>query len=120
MTKLQNVIAKKSECPTKGSYQVNDVVYKCCVTRPLPKNGSCMWHLESLSSETLNLTWSVLRCIPPYSNISKKCLLFLNQKLEIITYQNQKEVLNKRTELLCKYLYVQNSFLKKCIGNDFR
>ena len=29
---------KKAECPMEGSCQVNDVVYKCEVIRPLPKN----------------------------------------------------------------------------------
>ena len=28
---------KKEECPMEGNYLVNDVVYKCDVTRPLPK-----------------------------------------------------------------------------------
>ena len=42
-------------------------------------------HLQSVSSETHNLKWSILRCIPPYSNISKKCLLHLYEKLEIVT-----------------------------------
>ena len=28
---------KKAECSMKGISQVNDVVYKCDVTRPLPK-----------------------------------------------------------------------------------
>ena len=52
---------------------------------------SYMWHLKSVSSEIHNLKWSVLRCVPPYSNISEKCLLCSYEKLEIITYQNQKE-----------------------------
>ena len=28
---------KKVECPIDGNCQVNDVVYKCDITRPLPK-----------------------------------------------------------------------------------
>ena len=115
---------KKAECPMEGNCQVNDVVYKCDVTRPLLKQvylelaegewkshlynhklsfkhkrysnkttlSSYMWHFKSVSSETPNLKWSVLRCVPPYPNISKKCLLCLYEKLEIVTYQNQKEL----------------------------
>ena len=60
-----------------------------------------MWHLKSVSSETPNLKWSVLRCVPPYSNILKNCLLYLYEKLEIVTYQNQKELLHLRYHL-CK------------------
>ena len=38
MTKDQNAIAeKKAECPMEGNCQVNNVIYKCDVTRPLPK-----------------------------------------------------------------------------------
>ena len=38
MTKDQNAIAeKKVECPMEGKCQVNNVVYKYEVTRPLPK-----------------------------------------------------------------------------------
>ena len=48
--------------------------------------SSYVWHLKSVSSEISNLKWSVLRCVPPYSNISKKCLLCLHEKLEIVTY----------------------------------
>ena len=143
---------KKAECPMEGNCLVNDVVYKCDVTRPLPKKvylglaegewksrfynhklsfkhkrysnkttlSSYMWHLKSVLSETPNLKWSVLRCVPPHSNISKKCLLCLYEKLEIVTYQNQKELLNKRSELLCKFCHAYKFFLKNNTGNDFR
>ena len=38
VTKHQNAIAeKKVERPMEGNCQVNDVVYKCDVTRSLPK-----------------------------------------------------------------------------------
>ena len=43
-------------------------------------------HLKGASSETSNLSWSVLRWVTPYSNISKKCLLCLYEKFEIVTY----------------------------------
>ena len=81
--------------------------------------SSYMWHLKSVSSETRHLKWSVLRCVPPYSNISKKCLLCLYEKLEIVTYQNQKELLNKRSELLCKCRHANKFLLKNYIINDF-
>ena len=81
--------------------------------------SSCMWHLQSVSSETPNLKWSVLRCVSPYSNISKKYLLCWYEKLEIVTNQNQKELLNKRSELLCKCRHVNKFHLKNYTGNDF-
>ena len=48
--------------------------------------SSYMWHLKSVSIESPNLKWFVLRYVRPYSNISKKCLLCLYEKLEIVTY----------------------------------
>ena len=106
---------KNAECPMEGNCQVSNVVYKCDVTKPLPKKVYLglaegkwksrfynyklsfkhkrysnktillryMWHLKSVSSETSNLKWSILRCVPPYSNISRECLLCLYEKLGI-------------------------------------
>ena len=52
-------------------------------------------HLKETLDLTSNLKWSVVRCATPYSNISKKCLLRLYEKLVIITYSMQYELLNK-------------------------
>ena len=82
--------------------------------------SSYMWHLKSISSETPNLKGSVFRCVPPYSNTSKKCLLCLYEKLETVSYQNQKELLNKRSKLLYKCSYANKSLLKNYTSNDFR
>ena len=133
---------KKTECPMEGNCQVNEVVYKYDVTRPLPKKeylglaegewksrfhshklsfkhkrysnktrlSSYMWNLKLVSNKTPKLKWFVLRCVPPSSNISNECLLCLYEKLEIVTYQNQKEPLKKRSELLCKCPYVNRLF----------
>ena len=38
----------------------------------------------------------------PYSNISKKCLPRLHEKLEIINYPRPDKLLNKRSELISK------------------
>ena len=63
---------------------------------------------------------SALRCIPQYSNVSKKYLLCFYEKLKIPTYQNQKELLNKRSELLCKCRHASKFPLKNYTRNDFR
>ena len=135
---------KKAECLMEGNCQVNDLVYKCDVARPLPKKvylglaeaewkscfyihklsfkhkrysdkttlSSYMQNLKSVSSRTPNLKGSVLWCIRPYLNISKKCLLYLYDNQGIVTYQKQKELLHKRSELLCKCRHC-NTFLLK-------
>ena len=91
---------KKAERSIEGNCQINDEVYKCDVTRPLK--------------------WPVLRCVPPYLNISKEYLLGLYEKLETVTYQNQEELLNKRSELLCKCCHANKFLLKNYTSNDFR
>ena len=60
---------------------------------------------------TPNLKWSVVRCTTPYSNISKKCLLCLYEKLVIITNPRQHELLNKQSELFCKCRHENNYLL---------
>ena len=80
---------------------------------------SYMWHLESVSNETTKFKWSILICIPTYSNISKKSLLCLCEKLEIVTYQNQKEPLNNKSEVLSKSRHANKFFLKNYSCNDF-
>ena len=116
-------LQKKPRMFNGRELSVNDVAYKCDVTRPLTKKlhlrfaegewkshfynhklsfkhkrysnkttlPSYMWHLKR------NFKWSVLRCVPPYSNILKKCLLCLYGNLEIVTYEKQKELSNKRS-----------------------
>ena len=76
------------------------------------KLSSYVWHLK----ETLDLTpdpkCSVVRCATPYSNISKKCLLCLCEKLVIITYPRQQKLLSKWSELFCKCCH-ENKYLLK-------
>ena len=44
------------------------------------------------------LKWSIVKSVPSYWNISKKCLLCLHEKLEIVNFEDQdhllKDVLN--------------------------
>ena len=126
---------KKAECPMEGNCQVNNVIYKCDVTRPLPKkvylglaegewksrfyNHKLSFKHKRYSNKT-TLSSYILRCVPPYSNISKKFLLCLYENLEIVTYQNQKELLKKRPEVLCKCCHANKFLLKNYAGNDFR
>ena len=52
-------------------------------------------HLNENLDLNPNLKCSVVGSSTPCSNISKKCLLFLYEKLVIITYPRQHELLNK-------------------------
>ena len=69
-----------------------------------------VWKHKPENEPTLN--WSIIRSAPAYSNISKRCLLCLSEKLEIITHPNQEDLLNTRSELISKCRH-QNKFLLK-------
>ena len=45
-----------------------------------------IWELKETSNSSPTLVWSIAKMVPPYSNISKKCLLCRHEKLEIINY----------------------------------
>ena len=56
-----------------------------------------------------SLKWSIIKAIPAYSKISKKCQLCLQEKFEILNYPNPNELLNKRSELIyCFYCVTIN------------
>ena len=132
----------KEKCPMNGKCWTMDAVYDCRVTSPEPRKiyfelaewkwktryynhkrsfnhkrysnerTSYVWHLKGTLDETPNLKWSVVRCATPYSNISKKYLFCLYEKLVIITFPRQYELLNKRSELFCKCRYEKSTFWK--------
>ena len=59
-----------------------------------------VWEIKDKCNEMPSLKWSVVKSVPGYSNNSKRCLLCLHKKFEIVNYPNQKELLNKRSELI--------------------
>lgn len=74
-----------------------------------------VWELKA-NGKTPSLTWSIVKSVPSYSNISKKCLLCLYEKLAIITYESPDDLLNKRSELISKCRH-ENKYLLKNYKN---
>ena len=72
--------------------------------------SSYIWELKNETGEMPELTWSIEKSIPAYSNISKRCLLCLHEKLAIVTYERPSELLNKRSELISKCRH-ENKYL---------
>ena len=66
--------------------------------------------LKETSNSSPILVWSIAKKVPPHSNITKKCLLCLHEKPEIINYPEQNKLLNKRYELISKCRHA-NKFL---------
>ena len=53
-----------------------------------------------------------------YSNITKKCLLCLHEKLETVNYLHPEELLNKRSELVSKCRHVNKYLLNNYKANN--
>ena len=76
-----------------------------------------IWTLKN-NNITPTLTWSILRRVPAYTNVTKRCLLCLHEKLAIVTYSNAYELLNKRTELILKCQHATKYILSNYDTND--
>ena len=65
-----------------------------------------------------SLKWSIIKSVPDYSDIYKKCQLCLQEKFEILNYPNPNELLNKRSERISKYHHVNTFLLSNYKCND--
>ena len=73
--------------------------------------SSYLWDLKENHNQIPKLTWPVVRFASDYSDISKRCLLCLFEKLLILTCHNlAAELSNKRSELMAKCRH-ENKFL---------
>ena len=77
-----------------------------------------IWEMKQKHNITPTLKWYIVKSVPSYSNVSKKCLLCLHEKFEILNYPNQKELLNKRSELISKCRHVNKYLLSNYKAND--
>ena len=57
------------------------------------------WEVKDKFKETSSLKWSILKSVPGYLNITKKCLLCLNERLEIINYPKQEVLLKQAVRI---------------------
>ena len=69
-----------------------------------------VWEIKKKLKIMPSLNWSIIKSVPAYSNISKKCQLLLQEKFEIPNNPNANELLNKRSKLISKCHHV-NKFL---------
>ena len=54
-----------------------------------------IWEIKNEYNEMPTLKWSVVKSVPSYSNISKKCLLCLHEKLQVVNFKDQDHSLNE-------------------------
>ena len=77
-----------------------------------------VWEQKQRNNITPTLKWYILKSVPSYSNITKNCMLCLHEKFEILTYSNQDELLNKRSELVSKCCHINKYLLSNSKAND--
>ena len=77
-----------------------------------------IWEIKKEYNEMPTLIWSIVKSVPSYSNISKKCLLYLHEKLEIINFEDQDHLLNKRSELISKCRHANKYLLRNYKANN--
>ena len=77
-----------------------------------------VWEIKDKCNEMPSLKWSAVKSVPGCSNISKRCLLCLHEKFEIVNYPNQEELLNKSSELISKCRHANKYLLANYKSND--
>ena len=80
--------------------------------------SKCIWEVKRKLKIMPSLKWHIIKSVPAYSNISKKCQLCLQEKFEILNYPNPNELLNKRSELISKCRHVNKFLLSNYKSND--
>ena len=74
-------------------------------------NDTTLATLKETSNLSPALAWTIAKKVPLYSNIYKKCLLCLHEKIETINYLRPDELLNKRSKLIPKWCRHSNKFV---------
>ena len=78
-----------------------------------------VWEQKQRHNITPTLKWYMVKSVPSYSNITKTCMLCLHEKFEILTYPNQDELFNKRSEFVSKYRHINKCLLSNYKANDW-
>ena len=77
-----------------------------------------VWDVKRKLKIMPSLKRYIIKSLPAYSNISKKCQLCLQEKFEILNYPNPNELLNKRSQLISKCRHVNKFLLSNYRSND--
>ena len=77
-----------------------------------------VWEIKMKLKIMPSLTWSIIKSVPAYSNISKKFQLCLQEKFEIFNYPNPNKLVNKRSGLISKRCHVNKFLLSNYKSND--
>ena len=78
-----------------------------------------IWEQKQRHNIKPTLKWYIVKSVSSYSNITKSCMLCLHEKFEILTYPNQVELLNNRSELVIIFISIYCPTIKLMIDISF-
>ena len=81
-------------------------------------SGKYVWEQKLRHNITPTLKLYNVKSVPFYFNITKNCMLSLHGKFENLTNPNQYQILNKRSELVCKCGHINEYLLSSYKAND--
>ena len=99
---------------TEGTFKQRHTQHKSTFThRKLSSSTELSKYICQLKDNNINFAtkWSIIARARPYNNSSKRCDLCQAEKLYIIKYSN-KNLLNKRSELISKCRHENKFYLK--------
>ena len=95
--------------------------HKSSINNERYKNSTTLstyiWDMKS-KGVIPTLKWSIVSQTKAYNNNSKTCQLCLNEKLEILSYKNKRELLNKRSEIIAKCRHINKYILANYKSKD--
>ena len=77
-----------------------------------------VWEAKMKLKIMPSLKWYIIKSLPAYSSISKKCQLCLQKKFEILDYPNPTQLLNKRSEFISKCRHINTFLLSNYKSNN--
>ena len=75
--------------------------------------------MKDKHNTTPDLMWCIVKRLPGYSTISKRCMLCLHEIYEILNYPDQEKLLNKKSELISKCRHVNKFLLSNYKSNNW-
>ena len=105
-----------TEGPWKARHAVHKTSFKDRMYPSRTALTDYVWRKKEQEHELPTIKWTIEKTVPAYNNVSKRCLLCLEEKISIIEFPEPENLLNKRSELVNKCLH-QNKFLLKNYKN---
>ena len=107
---------------TEGEFEQRFINHKNSFNNSTYRNDTTLskhvWDIKEKYNKTPVLKWYLVRIVPSCSNITKRCLLCLHEKSELLYYPNISKLLNKHSELIAKCRHANKYLLCNYKSNN--